>query len=66
MNNKGVDCRQMIHPVHAADHFINLYDDNFPVATRTSNQSVHLPSGTTLSKEMINYIVTTIRNYLGK
>ena len=65
MKNKGIDCRQMINPVHKAAHFINLYDGEFTVATNISKQSVHLPSGAALSKEIRNYIVKTIRNYLG-
>ena len=45
MKNKGINCRQMINPVHKADHFINIFDDNFEISNRISSNSLHLPSG---------------------
>ena len=65
MKKRGVDCRQMINPVHWADHFIEHYDDtDFPNAIGVSTQSVHLPSSTALSKEQIQYVVSNIRHFI--
>lgn len=64
MKQNEIDCRQMINPVHHADHIKGNFEINeFPVASTVAYQSVHLPSGTSLLKENIELIVTTIKNY---
>jgi perosamine synthetase len=58
---KGIDCRQMIYPVHYAQHFKAAYSDKkFTVSERISLNSLHLPSSTNLpdnSIELISEIV---------
>ncbi len=64
MLTKGIDCRQMINPVHRAMHFSDLYgEDSFPISTKISNQSVHLPSSTNLKDEQIKHITDKVYNY---
>ena len=65
MKNNGVDCRQMINPVHHADHFKSNYSDNeFNNAMDTSKQSAHLPSGTSLDYRSIKYICQKIKFFI--
>ncbi len=65
MRGQGVDCRQMVNPVHRADHFIKLHDEaEFPNSVRLSTQSVHLPSSTSLTGEQIESIVERVKGFL--
>lgn len=65
MKTQGIDCRQMINPVHRADHFANENDDaDFPNAIRISTQSAHLPCSTHLHDEQIEYIVGIVKKFL--
>ena len=65
MKEQGIDCRQMINPVHRADHFANEYpDSDFLNAIQISTQSAHLPSSTHLRAEQIEYIVSIIKKFL--
>ena len=60
MKNNGVDCRQMINPVHLADHFESQYFNSaFKNAVHISNQSAHLPSGLGLRDDHIIEIKNT-------
>jgi perosamine synthetase len=57
LKNEGIDCRQMIYPVHYAQHFKEQYvKHNFPVSEIISLNSLHLPSSTNLSEESIEEI----------
>ncbi len=57
LKQNGVDCRQMIYPVHYAQHFKNEYaQQDFPVSEKISLNSFHLPSSTNLSEESIEKI----------
>ena len=61
MRKRGVDCRQMINPVHQAEHFRSHYlDEDFPNAISLSARSLHLPSTTTLSESEINFVVEQV------
>jgi perosamine synthetase len=61
MKGKQIDCRQMINPVHDADHFKSNYiDADFYHSVSISKQSVHLPSGLGLTNEQINRIVESV------
>jgi len=64
MEKSGIDCRQMINPVHHAEHFINQFSDEFSVAKGISKQSAHLPSGLDLTEEQINKISDTLKSFL--
>ena len=64
MQNNGIDCRQMINPVHNAKHCVNDYNaSDYPNATAISKQSVHLPSSTALSKKSLTHIKNKIKEY---
>lgn len=64
MKYEGVDCRQMINPVHRALHFIDKYDDSdYPNSTRISAQSLHLPCSTSLQKNQVEFIVEKVKKY---
>lgn len=65
MKDNGVDCRQMVNPVHKAVHFVGQFDKrDFPNASRISKQSVHLPSSTSLRKDQIEFIAETVIEFL--
>jgi perosamine synthetase len=67
LTHQGIDCRQMVNPVHQAVHFYDQYKDNdFPIATQISAQSAHLPCSTALSKDQIELIVNTVKQFLLK
>ena len=64
MKNNGIDCRQMINPVHHADHYKSQFSDvEFKNAVHISRQSVHLPSGLGLGEETLTTISQTVRNF---
>lgn len=65
MSDSGVDCRQMINPVHHAKHFLDQFEnESFPVSTEVSKQSVHLPSGLSIDLNQIQKISGLIRKFL--
>ena len=67
MKNNGVDCRQMINPIHYADHFKSKYSEiEFKNAVHISNQSAHLPSSTALSDSQIKYISQKTCDFLSQ
>ncbi len=67
MKKNGIDCRQMINPVHKALHFKSKFSDiEFPNTVSISNQSLHLPSSTSLKDSEIKFICQIIRNYIQK
>lgn len=66
MDDSGIDCRQMINPVHLAVHFVNQFDDEYPVSKDISRQSVHLPSSLNINKEDIRKISNKVRSFLNR
>ena len=61
LREKGVDCRQMIFPVHEAKHFKSNYSsEDYPVSVKVSHNSLHLPSSTKLTTEQIEWIVENL------
>jgi perosamine synthetase len=64
MSSKGVECRQMINPVHEAKYLIDHYDSrNFPNSIKVSAQSAHLPSSTSLTEEQVKFICDTVKSF---
>jgi perosamine synthetase len=63
MKEEGIDCRQMVNPVHEADHFSEYGDEAFPTSRTVSVQSAHLPSSTGLSEEQIEAISGKVREF---
>jgi len=67
MKENEIDCRQMINPVHIAEHFRAKYSDtNFQNSINISRQSVHLPSGLGLSNCQIQKISNSIKAFVNK
>ena len=65
MKKEGIDCRQMVNPVHQALHFIEEYNDNdFPKAIKISAQSVHLPCSTALTIEQIKLVSKQVEKFV--
>ena len=64
MSNKGIDCRQMINPVHKADHFKSQFSDSeFKNSVHISSHSAHLPSGLSLSNNQIQEISKRVLDF---
>jgi perosamine synthetase len=67
MRSAGVDCRQMVNPVHRAEHFKSDFDDrDFPQSINASEHSAHLPSALNLSEGQIDFICETVRKAVTK
>ena len=65
MKGNGIECRQMIYPVHEAEHFKKMFKSNlYNNSKNISIRSLHLPSSTRLKKSELNKICSTIKNYL--
>ena len=64
MYELGVECRQMINPVHHAMHLIDSHkDSDFKNSVDISKQSAHLPSSTNLVEDQIQIICNTVRSF---
>jgi perosamine synthetase len=64
MYSKGVECRQMINPVHQAMHLQHLYEDkDFENAIDVSRRSAHLPSSSSLTNDSIKKVCDTVRSF---
>lgn len=67
MHSQGVDCRQMIYPVHMAEPFKNDSDTaNFPVSRSISLRSLHLPSSNSLTMVEQKIIADYVQDWLAK
>ena len=64
IKNQGIDCRQMVNPVHRADHLISSYKEtDFTNSIQISTQSAHLPSSTHLREKQIEFIVEKVKDF---
>ncbi len=61
---KNIDSRKYWYPLHTQKAYL-ASDDQFPASTKTSPQSLWLPSAYTLTDEEINYVCQEIRNFFG-
>ena len=67
MKDNGIDCRQIINPVHQADHFNSHYSDSdFPNAISALQQSVYFPNATILKNDLIKLISNNVKIFHGK
>lgn len=67
MKVKGIDCRQMVFPVHVAEPYQNNYSpDDFKVSRSISYRSLHLPSSLMLTEGQIAEISETVLEWLEK
>ena len=65
MYDNKIECRIMINPVSEAVHFKNKFNSSdYPNSLYASNNSMHLPSGISVTNDMIEYITETIRKYI--
>ncbi len=61
LENTGIETRTFFYPIHVQPIYAKRYrNKKFPVADELSRKGVNLPSGTTLEKEQIEYIVKCI------
>lgn len=62
---QDVDCRQMVNPVHEAEHFLGRYNPaDFPVSRSISARSLHLPSSTALPGTEVDRISNLVLAWL--
>lgn len=67
MSTKGVECRQMINPVHQAKYLVEHYDSkDFPSSIKLAAQSAHLPSSTNLSQDEIKMICNSVKSFFNQ
>lgn len=67
MKEHRVDGRAMINPVHDARHFAAHYDaGEFPVSSRVSARSLHLPSATALTADQIDRVVALVGQFVAR
>jgi perosamine synthetase len=65
MKEQGVDCRQMVYPVHMARPYQDKNDpDDYPVSNSISLRSLHLPSSLSLSDNNQQKISDLIQDWL--
>ena len=65
IKDRGIDCRQMINPVHRVEHYKDfLKKESFPNSTKISLQSIHLPSSLNLSVKDIERVYQQISFFL--
>ena len=65
MKNQGIDCRQMVYPIHMSDIYKdNNNPDDFPVSRSISLRSLHLPSSINLKGHEQELIVDLINDWL--
>jgi len=61
LEENGVETRPFFHPIHVQPIYHKSYrGDTYPVADELSQKGVNLPSGNTLEKEQIEYVVDAI------
>ncbi len=67
MYSKGVDCRQMVYPIHTAEPYNKSSDQSeFPVSRSISLRSLHIPSSLALKEYEQKKISDTIQEWLEK
>jgi perosamine synthetase len=61
LKEDGIDCRQMVFPVHCAPPYVAANDPaEFPVSRNVSLRSLHLPSGTDLPDSDVKRICEAV------
>lgn len=62
LKEKGIDTRTFFIPIHQQPVYPEYNGEKYPVADELSRKGINLPSGPTLKKEDIKYIVESIRS----
>ena len=61
LRENGVETRPLFYPIHAQPVYAQKYrGESYPVAEELSRKGVNLPSGNTLEKDQIEYVVDQI------
>jgi perosamine synthetase len=61
LKEKGIDTRSVFYPIHIQPVYAEQYKgEKYPVAGKLGRKGVNLPSGNTLTKDQIRFIVETI------
>jgi perosamine synthetase len=61
LKEKGIDTRSAFYPIHVQPVYAKHYKgEKYPVAEKLGKKGVNLPSGNTLAKDQIRFIVETI------
>jgi perosamine synthetase len=61
LKEKGIDTRSAFYPIHIQPVYAKQYKgEKYPVAEKLGRKGVNLPSGNTLTKNQIRFIVETI------
>lgn len=61
LTGKGVETRNFFYPIHKQPVYSKRYEgEMYPVAEEVSRKGINLPSGNTLQKERIEYVVECI------
>jgi len=61
LKEKGIDTRSAFYPIHVQPVYAKQYKgEKYPVAEKLGRKGVNLPSGNTLTKDQIRFIVETI------
>lgn len=58
--DKGIECRQMVFPVHEAPPYHKLANDSLKNSIFISHKSLHLPSSSNLNREQIQFITDSL------
>lgn len=67
MASIGIDCRQMIYPVHMATPYLSMgTDSDFPNATNISLRSLHIPSSLGITDEQQIIVASSIIDWVEK
>ncbi len=61
LKEKGIDTRSAFYPIHIQPVYAEQYKgEKYPVAGKLGRKGINLPSGNTLTKDQIRFIVETI------
>jgi perosamine synthetase len=63
LENYDIETRSTFLPIHLQPPYINVYaNKKYPIAELLGRRGVNLPSGNTIAKEDIEYVVSAIKN----
>lgn len=62
LKGEGIDTRTFFIPIHRQPVYPEYNGEKYPVADELSRKGINLPSGPTLKKEDIEYVVESIAN----
>jgi len=61
----GIETRATFHPIHLQPPYKDLYGfESYPVAESLGKRGINLPSGNSLTKEDIDYVVTRLKEII--